>query len=596
MIRRRSRWGAAAVAAATAVTVAGTAAAPAQSAPDNQCPEAFPVSELLRDDPVTGLTVSQGTTPEGFEGSVIGVLNDGIMPGLDMVLVRLSSPEVDRVGIWQGMSGSPVYAADGRLIGAVAYGLAGGPSPAAGVTPAADMQALLSESPEPALDEAATEVDIPKRIGKELVADRVATAAEVDSGLSQLRLPFVMAGVSPTRFAQVAKKLDVDGVRMIRAGSAVGSAEVDEIVPGGNIAAAVSYGDISYAGVGTATMVCGGEAVGFGHPMLWTGPTGMSMHGADALYVQEDTAFPGFKVANLGGPVGTISTDGMAGIAGAIGVVPDTGDITSTVTMGGRSRTGTTHVNLSDWVPDIGFSHLLANEDRIFDGLGKGMATMSWQVEGTREDGSSFTLDRDDVYADEYDITFGSAWGLGEDLYALEGNGVEDITIDTVDVQAELSRGYDHYVVKKAWVRKHGDWVRLRRDGVVRLPAGRDRLFKVTMTSNTHGSRTVVTDLRIPRAGLGRVGILDVLGGNNFYSDDYYEDISFEEEFFGGGQGEPTFDEVLADMAAQPSNDDLVLDLNFYNRRGRVLVHRQRQHSTGLVVDGGFSVAIRATR
>jgi hypothetical protein len=36
------------------------------------------------------------------------------------------------------MSGSPVYAADGRLIGAVAYGLAGA-STIAGITPAADM-------------------------------------------------------------------------------------------------------------------------------------------------------------------------------------------------------------------------------------------------------------------------------------------------------------------------------------------------------------------------------------------------------------------------------------------------------------------------
>ena len=61
-----------------------------------------------------------------------------------MVMMRLSSPEIDRVGgIWQGMSGSPVYAEDGRLIGAVAYGMSWGPSPVAGVTPFADMDTYL---------------------------------------------------------------------------------------------------------------------------------------------------------------------------------------------------------------------------------------------------------------------------------------------------------------------------------------------------------------------------------------------------------------------------------------------------------------------
>ena len=73
------------------------------------------------------------------------MLQDGIAPDVDMVMMRLTSPEIDRVGgIWQGMSGSPVYAADGRLIGAVAYGLSWGPSPVAGVTPFADMDTYLA--------------------------------------------------------------------------------------------------------------------------------------------------------------------------------------------------------------------------------------------------------------------------------------------------------------------------------------------------------------------------------------------------------------------------------------------------------------------
>ena len=99
----------------------------------------------------------------------------------------------------------------------------------------------------------------------------------------------------------------------MRVGTATrGDADTTDIRAGGNIGAAVSYGDISFAGIGTTTAVCGEHVLAFGHPMLWTGPASLSLHSADALYVQED-AFVGFKVANLGGPVGTVDQDRIAG-------------------------------------------------------------------------------------------------------------------------------------------------------------------------------------------------------------------------------------------------------------------------------------------
>ena len=72
---------------------------------------------------------------------MLGVLTDGIEPGVDMVMAKLTSPDDRRRGgIWEGMSGSPVYAADGSLIGAVSYTLAWAPTPIAGITPWEDMQ------------------------------------------------------------------------------------------------------------------------------------------------------------------------------------------------------------------------------------------------------------------------------------------------------------------------------------------------------------------------------------------------------------------------------------------------------------------------
>ena len=132
----RTHWAVAGVAGAlvTALTAVGLPAA--QSAQDGSCTAPYPEGKLTKGQTVSGLTVDgvkNATDPVKFTGTVIGVIKDGIAPGLDMIMTRLSSPEIDRVGgIWEGMSGSPVYASDGRLIGAVAYGLALGPSPSPG--------------------------------------------------------------------------------------------------------------------------------------------------------------------------------------------------------------------------------------------------------------------------------------------------------------------------------------------------------------------------------------------------------------------------------------------------------------------------------
>jgi hypothetical protein len=106
------------VAAAVAALLAlGLLAAPAagQAAPADPCPAAVPVSQVTAGLTGTGYTVSSGTTPEPFTARVIGVLEDGIAPGLDMSIVETDSPAIRAVGgIWFGMSGSPVYTGDGR--------------------------------------------------------------------------------------------------------------------------------------------------------------------------------------------------------------------------------------------------------------------------------------------------------------------------------------------------------------------------------------------------------------------------------------------------------------------------------------------------
>ena len=65
-----------------------------------------------------GRTVFSGSQVEDFQVEILGVL-DNAGPKESLIIARLSGGAIDRTGVMQGMSGSPVYI-DGKLVGAVA--------------------------------------------------------------------------------------------------------------------------------------------------------------------------------------------------------------------------------------------------------------------------------------------------------------------------------------------------------------------------------------------------------------------------------------------------------------------------------------------
>src|SRR5262249_50432731 len=84
-----------------------------------------------------GKTVFAGTRIEQFGVEILGVLeNEG--PKQSIILARLSHPALERAGVLQGMSGSPVYI-DGKLLGAVALAFQFAKERIAGIRPIQDM-------------------------------------------------------------------------------------------------------------------------------------------------------------------------------------------------------------------------------------------------------------------------------------------------------------------------------------------------------------------------------------------------------------------------------------------------------------------------
>ncbi|VXB18105.1 SpoIVB peptidase S55 domain-containing protein [Nocardioides sp. AX2bis] len=550
------------------------------AAPAEDCTEAFPVAEVAQGDAVTGLTVSDGTEPEGFQGEVIGVLEDGIAPGLDMVLARLSSPEIDRVGgIWQGMSGSPVYAADGRLIGAVAYGLSYGSSPVAGITPFEEMDDYLGDAAAPA------RVGVDGRTARAVAAGSDVSATQAEEGLSRLPMPVSVSGLSAQRLTQVQAKADkhaylgdgavVSGARVARGGAGAVAADGDDLVAGGNLAAAVYYGDIDAVGVGTVTSVCGDRVVGFGHPFSFTGDTTLSLHPAEALYIQEESLGAPFKVANAGAPVGTVTDDRLAGITSTFGPLPDSATITSTVSYDGRSRTGSTEVNLDEATAETTLYGVLANHDRVLDGITGGTELQTVEITGTNGAGQPFSVSYADRYTEQRDIAFGTVFDVANAVYSLSRIGGVDL--DTVTVGSEIVEDTSVSRVTEVERLVSGTWTNLGRRN--RAVAGDTVKLRATVTSSDGSSRTERFNLDVPRSAAGDYGYIAVGGGSR----NYY------------GRSGGTLDKVLAGLEDRVRNDQVSASIGTYQRRSKIIAEEVGEPGDE-VVRGGQASNLRIVR
>jgi hypothetical protein len=553
------------------LATAAVASSPAQTAaPTGDCAGAYPVSALTRDQPVTGLTVTgehDGTTPEGFTGSVIGVLRDGIAPDVDMVMMRLSSPEIDRVGgIWQGMSGSPVYAEDGRLIGAVAYGMSYGASPVAGVTPFAAMNRYL-----PAGSTAPT-VRVGDRAARAIAAETGVSAARAAEGFSQLEMPLGVSGVSGSRLARAEKPaqrekrpwLPASTYKMGAAAAAGEGPGAETIEAGGNLAASLAHGDVTAAGVGTATSVCAGRVVGFGHPMMFSGDDAtLAMHPADALYIQEESLGAPFKVANLGAPVGTITDDHLTGITGQFGAVPDTAAVTSTVSYAGRQRRGSSAVSVQEFTPDATFYENLLNHDAVLDGSTKGSELQSWTMTGTGPAGD-FTLGSANRYASQSDVTWESAWQVADLAYLV--SRVPGVTIEDVAIRSAVTKDSSTFALKGLQQRVGGRWATVGKGAPVRATAGKTLSMRATVSDGS-ATRTIPFSLAIPARTQGSIGGMYVTGGG---SGDMFEDESFSDFYY--GDAPDSIASIKKMLAKQTRNDELSVNLGLETPRAYKVV------------------------
>jgi hypothetical protein len=283
-----------------------------------------------------GKTCVKGTKVENFNVEIIGILRN-TSPGRDMILARLSGLNLDKTGVIQGMSGSPVFIQD-KLLGAVAFAWPFGKEPIAGITPFVQMRDYVASFERRDLAEKAQ----PRKVGlaaplliggKEYqevtVAEDADATPQAADGLWMvpLRTPVVTSGMSRASLAALRPELNRFGLVPMQGGAVAPSNLTDAeknvgLEPGGALVVGMVTGDFDMSGIGTVTHIDGKRVYGFGHPMFGLGGCEFPlMTGYTHLILARSSI--SFKMGSPLKTVGVINADVSTCIAGWLGRTPD---------------------------------------------------------------------------------------------------------------------------------------------------------------------------------------------------------------------------------------------------------------------------------
>lgn len=290
-------------------------------------------------------TVFSGTETEDFGVEILGILPGFPGPRQSAIIARLSGSNVEKTGVFAGMSGSPVYV-DGRLVGAIAFSFPFSKEPIAGITPIKQMidifeKGKVDETHKPSSPRlvsfaqlAATEfkASLPKQAvtATSLIAP-VSTnsplVALMGQQMTPIATPVVFSGISQESLSLFAPQLMANGLLPVSGagGSAaittLGKANEKTLTPGTSLSVQLVRGDYSIAASGTVTFRDGDRIYAFGHPFLSLGAADMPMTETSVVTVIANVN-NSFKLSVPGQMMGAISQDRAAGVFGSLGRAP----------------------------------------------------------------------------------------------------------------------------------------------------------------------------------------------------------------------------------------------------------------------------------
>src|SRR3984893_4229164 len=305
----------------------------------------FPLEDLRPGMKGTARTVFSGTETQEFGVEILGVIPGYPGPRQSAIIARLSGANVEKTGVFAGMSGSPVYI-DGKIIGAIVFSFPFAKEPIAGITPIKQMIDLFNkgsenDSQKPKEPRAVSFAQLAASDWKptlpKAAVSSMSLLAPVSAGsallpllgqqMTPLATPLVFSGISQESLAMFAPQLVASG--LLPVSGVGGSSDITPLapsdentfLPGSCISVQLVRGDYSLAAAGTVTLRDGDRIYAFGHPFLSLGSSDMPMTETSVVTVIPNLS-NSFKLSVPGRMVGSISQDRASGVFGMLGKAP----------------------------------------------------------------------------------------------------------------------------------------------------------------------------------------------------------------------------------------------------------------------------------
>jgi hypothetical protein len=444
----------------------------AQSAPATNSAEILPLSQVRAGMKGYAYTIFAGDKVEKFDLEVVGILDNFLGPSQAIILVQLIGPKVEHTGVVAGMSGSPVYL-DGKLAGALSLKLGIFTKEAiAGVTPIEDvLRQNVPASPRAAAEPLPLPMDLTAR-----------NSLPSGAALEPIATPLVFSGFQPATLQKFAPEIQSYGFVAAQGGTEPRRAGDSQLRPGEMAGMVLVQGDASISSACTVTAIQADRVTLCGHPFLNLGDVQFPMSRSRVVMtLASDLAST--KIVNVGGPIGTITSDHLTAVTGKLGPSPAMIPLDLTLISGGSEKKLhfelVNHPKLTPLLVAITtFSGLTQN---AFYGEG---TTLHLQGEIRMKGHSSVRLENTyapgDVFSPD---AFPIVLGVQNSFTRLFTNTLEAPVIEGISFRVESSPGRHSFTIESAWLEKSeahpGENVRVR--VLLRPYRGESRVAELTV-------------------------------------------------------------------------------------------------------------------
>jgi len=409
-----------------------------------------------------GKTVFEESKVEDFDVEILGVLYN-FEPKKSIIVAKLNSAILEKSGVIQGMSGSPVYI-DGKLVGAVAYNFGAFTKEAiVGITPIGEMLAISAK-------------DLPKssfvprlavrkylsleelfELKKDIFLPKSSSISE-GQAINTLLVPLIFNGFSSRVFETVRPFFSKSGFSPIRGGLSGQPLEKisvpDLSLQGGDpVAIQLVEGDMSIAAVGTVTYVDGSRVLAFGHPIYNLGAVDYAMTKAKVMTVIPNLA-TSFKLATPDTLVGRFLQDRSSGLLGELGKLPQLVPVNIRIfDEGGGIKNFKIKIVrdqiLTPFLVNVSLSSIISGEERA-------VGDLSLELDGDIYLDNGMSVHLEDFFSSNFDNSVSSISNLlTAVVYLLTNNEFRNLGIHRIDLAISAAEELKLSYLEKVWLDKY---------------------------------------------------------------------------------------------------------------------------------------------